>query len=132
MGVFDKLAYLLLERLLKVAESGAQPDVAAWLHKLLASGQDQFQRALRELVKARSWETCKPLLNHLIDTKVGEWIPPELIPRFTFFDLESDPNSNTIREFAIATVHPFDDEPDIDELVSGGRGSIPAYVSTPE
>ena len=58
MGVFDKLAYLLLERLLKVAESGAQPDVAAWLHELLAGGPEQFQRGLRELVKARSWETC--------------------------------------------------------------------------
>ena len=126
MRVFDKLAYLFLERLLKAAEDGGRPDISAWLHKLLASGSDQFQRSLRELVKQRGWDSCKPLLRLLIDTKVGDWIPAELIPRFTFIDLERDPNSNKIREFAIATVHPFTDEPEIDVLIAGGRGSVHA------
>jgi hypothetical protein len=110
MRVFDKLAYLLLEYLLKVAESGDRPDISARLHKLLSSGPGQFQRSLREFVKKRSWETCKPLLKLLIDTRVGDWIPAEMIPRFTFIDIERDPNSKNIREFAIASVHPFVDE----------------------
>ena len=126
MRVFDKWAYLLLERLLRVAESGDQPDISAWLYKQLAREPDQFQRSLRELVKARSWETCKPLLRFLIDTSVGEWIPAELIPRFTFIDLEHDPKSNIIREFAISTVHPFDNAPEVDELISRGGRSLNA------
>ncbi len=126
MRVFDKLAYLFLERLLKAVETGGRPDISAWLHKLLASGPDPFKRALRELIKARSWETCKPLLRLLIDTSVGEWIPAELMPRFTFIDLEHDPKSNIIREFAIATVHPLVDFPEIDELLSEGGRSIDA------
>jgi RecQ family ATP-dependent DNA helicase len=126
MRVFDKLAYRLLEHLLKVAEEGKRPDISAWLHKFLASGPELFQQSLRELVKKRGWDTCKPLLRLLIDTTIGAWIPVEMIPRFTFIDLEQDIKSKDILEFAIATVHPFTVEPEIDELKSDGRGPVRA------
>ena len=50
MGLRERLAYRLLERLLNAAEKGQHAHISAWLHELLAAGSGQFRQALDDLV----------------------------------------------------------------------------------
>ena len=110
--------------MLDAASNDQNPDFSASFHKLFAAGPDRFRSSLRSLVEKRGWESCKPLLRILIETPVGAWIPSELLPRFIFLDLERDPKSGAIKEFAIASTHPLEANPEIHELVAKHDGGL--------
>ena len=117
MKLINNISKFALEYLLNAATEGEKPDISAAVHKFLTKDPKYFQEQLLELLKLHEWEETKPLLKLLCNTKIKSWIPEFVLPSFTFIDLERNPNSSKINEFAIGITNNLEEEPSVFDKV---------------
>lgn len=91
----------LLEQLFQAVQKNLKTQISGLIYRLLAQGPERFQTALRRHIAEKGWKSSTALLQALLETRLADWIPQDLLPTLAFLDLEISTYTGKVHEAAL-------------------------------